>query len=312
MTIMNPWQAYVLNDKGEPDPGASVEVVNEATGASPILYDGRDTATASSVGNPASADANGFVQFWMVNGRYKIIITGSDGGKTTFRDWHHWYAGQGLSDVDSVTFNILTITTQAALPEDTTMDGVKVATRDYVNERISNVDDWQDSVLAQQNDPPATPNDGDRYIVGTAPTGDWSANANDIAQWDADAGSWEFFTANVGMATLRESDDRFLTFNGTSWVVFGSLLNHNSMLSLQGGVSGEKYHLTAAQHTSVGNIVSAGHAEGMDQGVAQADSPTFASITIDDAAKNAQGAKTISTSDPSGGSNGDVWYKVAS
>ena len=34
--------------------------------------------------------------------------------------------------------------------------------------------------------------------------------------------------------------------------------------------------------------------------------------TFGSSSQNAFGARTVSTSDPSGGSNGDIWYKVAS
>tara|TARA_R100000084_G_C4655245_1_gene152397 strand:+ start:1434 stop:1613 length:180 start_codon:yes stop_codon:yes gene_type:complete len=34
--------------------------------------------------------------------------------------------------------------------------------------------------------------------------------------------------------------------------------------------------------------------------------------TFGSSSQNAFGARTVSTSDPSGGSNGDIWYKVSS
>lgn len=57
-------------------------------------------------------------------------------------------------------------------------------------------------------------------------------------------------------------------------------IDHTMLSTPQGGTTGEYYHLTSAQHTSVGNIVSAGHAEAMDQGVAMGDTPTFAGGTF--------------------------------
>jgi hypothetical protein len=54
------------------------------------------------------------------------------------------------------------------------------------------------SVIAQTNTPPASPepNEGDRYICGTAPTGDWAGHANDVAVFIG--GTWEFFQPQTG------------------------------------------------------------------------------------------------------------------
>jgi hypothetical protein len=40
--------------------------------------------------------------------------------------------------------------------------------------------------------------------------------------------------------------------------------------------------------------------------------PTLAAVTsyVQTATQNSQGAKTISPSAPTGGSNGDVWYRI--
>lgn len=40
--------------------------------------------------------------------------------------------------------------------------------------------------------PPGGPSDGDSYIVGSSPTGDWSGRANSIAIYDGTAGAWNF------------------------------------------------------------------------------------------------------------------------
>ena len=39
---------------------------------------------------------------------------------------------------------------------------------------------------------------------------------------------------------------------------------------------------------------------------------SVSATTFGTSTQNAYGARTVSTSDPSGGSNGDIWYKVAS
>ena len=57
--------------------------------------------------------------------------------------------------------------------------------------------------------------------------------------------------------------------------------SHNSLTGLQGGTTGQYYHLTSAQATSVANL---------------------GSISSSDI--------TVSTSTPSGGSDGDIWVRI--
>lgn len=57
----------------------------------------------------------------------------------------------------------------------------------------------QASVLTMDlNEPPAAPAAGDCWIVGPAPTGDWSGNAGALAGWTIDG--WRFVAAGEGMA----------------------------------------------------------------------------------------------------------------
>lgn len=44
-------------------------------------------------------------------------------------------------------------------------------------------DDYHSPVIDTLNDPPASPADGDRYIVGCTPTGDWVGQEGNIAEW---------------------------------------------------------------------------------------------------------------------------------
>lgn len=67
------------------------------------------------------------------------------------------------------------------------------------------------------NTPPTTPAEGDRHIVGTAPTGDWATHANQIAVY-TDA-AWVFYSAHFGVRVIvKGTPDKFYYHNGTSWV----------------------------------------------------------------------------------------------
>lgn len=72
-------------------------------------------------------------------------------------------------------------------------------------------------VIAQQNTPAVGPVTGDRYLVGTAPTGAWSANANDIAEWSGAA--WLYNTASSGDYLYITTPLQTVRWNGSAWVL---------------------------------------------------------------------------------------------
>lgn len=77
------WQATITDDSGNVQPSASVEVRLETAGA-PLanIYEDRDGATPS--GNPATADSSGFIRFHASGGVYRIDAT-KDGVTQTWR-----------------------------------------------------------------------------------------------------------------------------------------------------------------------------------------------------------------------------------
>lgn len=48
-----------------------------------------------------------------------------------------------------------------------------------------------------ENSPPVSPQDGDRFIVGDAPTGAWSGRAGQLARWLD--GGWTFYSAAIAV-----------------------------------------------------------------------------------------------------------------
>jgi hypothetical protein len=67
-------------------------------------------------------------------------------------------------------------------------------------------------VLAQQNAPPGSPAEGDRYIVGTAGSGAWSGHNNQVAL--RMNGAWAFKTAPNGTQAYiigSSSEKRYLS-----------------------------------------------------------------------------------------------------
>ncbi|NJM30156.1 MAG: DUF2793 domain-containing protein, partial [Rhizobiales bacterium] len=64
--------------------------------------------------------------------------------------------------------------------------------------------------------PPATPADGDRYLVAAAPAGAWSGHAGEIAYREASV--WRFATPQAGWRLWVEAEAAFLVFDGAQWI----------------------------------------------------------------------------------------------
>jgi len=67
--------------------------------------------------------------------------------------------------------------------------------------------------------PPATPNEGDRYIVAVSATGDWAGQDATLAVYAN--GGWMFHMPNVGWKTYVEAEGVEVIFDGTGWAIQG-------------------------------------------------------------------------------------------
>ncbi|MDK2766137.1 MAG: DUF2793 domain-containing protein [Sphingomonas sp.] len=66
--------------------------------------------------------------------------------------------------------------------------------------------------------PPATPEPGQAWIVGTAPTGDWAGHGDEIACWTD--GGWRFAVPRTGMTVWAESLTQPVRYRaGTGWEI---------------------------------------------------------------------------------------------
>jgi hypothetical protein len=77
------------------------------------------------------------------------------------------------------------------------------------------------------NTPPATPNNGDTYIVAAGGTGDWTGHDTEIAYWSTDnstalGGEWEFYTPAKGWIIGNQLDGAAYIFDGATWVTIGT------------------------------------------------------------------------------------------
>jgi len=104
-----------------------------------------------------------------------------------------------------------------------------IAIKQYVDSVAQGLN-WQESVIDELNDPPGSPTTGDRYLIDDTPTGDWSANANEIAEWNGS--SWDFFAPDEGWAVFIEDIDLLKVYQAGDWVAFGSAIDHGNLSGL--------------------------------------------------------------------------------
>ncbi|CAJ0861974.1 hypothetical protein R77567_01605 [Ralstonia sp. LMG 32965] len=67
--------------------------------------------------------------------------------------------------------------------------------------------------------PPASPNNGDAYVVAASPTGAWAGHAGQIAACIRN--TWAFISARNGWRVNNQADGLSYAFNGSAWVVAG-------------------------------------------------------------------------------------------
>jgi len=63
--------------------------------------------------------------------------------------------------------------------------------------------------------PPASPVNGDRYIIPAAATGVWAGKTNQIAVRISDA--WEYHAPNIGWLCFIEDEAKLSAFKATGW-----------------------------------------------------------------------------------------------
>lgn len=90
------WQATIVDESGNIQAAASVEVLLESSGATAALFSDRDGA--SPISNPVTAGSDGFVRFYAAGGAYRINATLGAFSRT----WRHVAIGL-LGERDAVS-----------------------------------------------------------------------------------------------------------------------------------------------------------------------------------------------------------------
>lgn len=86
-----------------------------------------------------------------------------------------------------------------------------------VNEALSRIDAILNTAAVDRgiNTPPGSPSQGDVYIIGSSPTGDWSGKGLNVAYFD---GVWRFIAPHEGLTLWVADEDLLYTFDGSAWV----------------------------------------------------------------------------------------------
>jgi hypothetical protein len=79
---------------------------------------------------------------------------------------------------------------------------------------------WQQPVINKTTNTPPSANKGDRYIIGSSPTGTWASYALYIATYNGS--SWEFTAPTTGMICYIVAESLYYFYNGSSWLVSSS------------------------------------------------------------------------------------------
>ncbi len=101
------------------------------------------------------------------------------------------------------------------------LDAAQAQKHVTVNEALSRLDALvhlavMSRVLAT---PPATPAQGDRYLVPVAATGSWASHIGKLAMWLE--GAWNYVLPREGWRLWVSDEDALLSYNGTAWVAGG-------------------------------------------------------------------------------------------
>lgn len=84
------------------------------------------------------------------------------------------------------------------------------------------------SVISETNTPPGSPAIADAYIVGTAPTGAWAAQAKKLAVYTRRG--WVFATPSAGLTVLNEATGQNRQYSAAgSWGAFNASISASSI-----------------------------------------------------------------------------------
>src|SRR4029079_11407673 len=86
--------------------------------------------------------------------------------------------------------------------------------------------------------PPASPNEGERWLVASGASGSWAGHGQHVAAWQD--GDWEFYVPQVGWIVYVTDEGALLAWTGSAWVdAIGAMTSLNNMTLLGVGTSSD-------------------------------------------------------------------------
>ena len=105
--------------------------------------------------------------------------------------------------------------------------------------------------------PPATPADGDRYIVAAAPSGSWAGHSNAIAAYQD--GAWTFYAPREGWLAWVADENVLLAFDASTWTA-ASVASVNPVAAIGINTTADTTNRLAVSATAtLFNHAGAGH-----------------------------------------------------
>lgn len=122
-------------------------------------------------------------------------------------------------------YNYTTLPTAASDPTSAN----QLARKAYIDSQIAAVTaglDPQEAVLSiGDNTPPVSPITGDRYIIGTSPTGAWSGHDGDITQYNGSGWDFTDYADNM-VAFVIDVSEEWLNTGSSTWAFYKSTANY--------------------------------------------------------------------------------------
>ena len=103
---------------------------------------------------------------------------------------------------------------------------------------------YQNPVISAASAAPALPELGDRYIVSAFldEQDPWYGHIDEIAEY-VDTDTWDFYVPSAGWCCTVLDEGQQYVYNEEQWNPLPTLDTHNDLSGLDGGASGEYYHL---------------------------------------------------------------------
>lgn len=128
------------------------------------------------------------------------------------------------------------------------VNSADAVTKSYVDSRTSG-STFAKAVIDILDDPPVSPTIGDRYIVGTAPTGAWTLYANRIAQKSLTG--WDFVVpVNGTICPVTEKNNLYAYDSTNGWYVLDITTSHSTLQNLSADDHTQYAHLTSPRTVS--------------------------------------------------------------